>query len=226
MAEKTSSPIRREPERAYARIEGRIEPGLPALSATQFFKNAWHHLGTVSLHKWLVFELCVRCGIPLQGVLHDLSKFSPDEFLVGIHYYQGNRSPNAAERHEKGLSRAWIHHKGRNKHHYEYWTDMREGGDGTLYGNLIPTRYIIEMFCDRVAASKVYSKDAYRDSSPLEYFQRELSAGNLPFHPDSAAFLYVLLEHLAEYGENETLDYIRTTIIGARFIYVPGATFD
>lgn len=226
MAEKTITSRESEPERTEVRIERRDDAELPASSAKRLLSNAWHHLGTVSHHKWLVFELCVRCGIPLQGLVHDLSKFSPDEFLVGVHYYQGDRSPNAAERHEKGISRAWIHHKGRNKHHYEYWTDMREGGDGTLYGSLIPTRYVVEMFCDRIAASKVYSKEAYRDSSPLAYFQRELSAGNLPFHPDSAAFLYVLLEHLAEYGENETLNYIRTTIIEPRFVYAPGATFD
>lgn len=196
------------------------------LDMKRYLANAWRHFGTVSRHKWLVFELCVRCGIPLQGLVHDLSKFSPDEFLVGARFYQGNCSPNAAERHARGASRAWMHHKGRNKHHYEYWTDMREGGDGTLYGTLIPTRYMVEMFCDRVAASKVYSGDAYCDSSPLSYFQRELKVGNLPFHPDSAAFLYVMLEHLAEQGEDETLRFIREDIVEPRFIYAAGATFD
>lgn len=195
------------------------------LTPAQALKNAWHHLGTVSQHKWLVFELCARCGIPFQGVVHDLSKFSPDEFMAGVRYYQGDRSPNAAERHANGFSRAWIHHKGRNKHHYEYWLDMREGGDGTLEGNLIPTRYMVEMFCDRVAASKVYSKDAYTDASPLEYFQRELTIGNLPFHPESAAFLYVLLEHLAQHGEDETVKFIRKNIIEPRYLYAPGVTF-
>lgn len=196
------------------------------MDGVHYLKNAWHHFTTVSHHKWLVFELCARCGIPFQGLVHDLSKFSPDEFLVGVKYFQGTRSPNAAERHENGYSRAWIHHKGRNKHHYEYWTDMREGCDGTLYGNLIPTRYMVEMFCDRIAASKVYEKENYRDSSPLEYFNKELNIGNMPFHPESAAFLYVLLEHLAEHGEKETLEFVRKNIVEARFVYAPGATFD
>jgi hypothetical protein len=190
-----------------------------------YLKNAWHHFTTISYHKWLVFGLCARCGLPLQGLMHDLSKYSPDEFLVGVKYFQGTRSPNAAERHENGFSRAWIHHKGRNKHHYEYWTDMHEGYDGRLYGNLVPTRYMVEMFCDRIAASKVYEKENYRDSSPLTYFNRELSVGNMPFHPESAAFLYVLLEHLAEHGEEETLTFVRKNIVEARFIYAPGATF-
>lgn len=192
----------------------------------QYLTNAWHHLGTVSQHKRLVFEACARCGIPWQGLVHDLSKFSPDEFLVGINYYQGNRSPNAAERHDKGFSRGWIHHKGRNKHHYEYWLDVIEGGDGTLYGCPIPTRYMVEMLCDRIAASKVYEKEHYTDASPLAYYNRELSSGNIEIHPDSAAFLLVLLEHLAEHGETETLHYIRKNVIEPRFLYASGVTFD
>lgn len=201
-------------------------PDKQATTPLQYVKNACGHFSTITHHKLLVFELCARCGIPLQGLVHDLSKYSPEEFLAGVRYYQGNRSPNTAERHANGFSRAWIHHKGRNKHHYEYWTDMRMGHGGTLYGNLIPTRYMVEMFCDRVAASKVYAKANYRDSSPLEYFELELSAGNLPFHPESAAFLYVLLSHLAEHGEDETLRFIHDDIIKPRFIYAPGATFD
>ncbi|WP_251198214.1 DUF5662 family protein [Anaerotardibacter muris] len=201
-------------------------PDKRATTPVQYLKNAWAHFGTISHHKALVFELCVRCGIPWQGLVHDLSKYSPEEFLTGVRFYQGNRSPNTAERNANGFSRAWIHHKGRNKHHYEYWTDMRPGKGGMLVGNLIPTKYMVEMFCDRVAASKVYAKDNYRDSSPLEYLQLELTAGNLPFHPESAAFLYVLLEHLAEHGEDETLRFIRKNIIEARYVYAPGATFD
>jgi len=58
-----------------------------------------------------------------QGLLHDLSKYSPVEFLVGCKYYQGTRSPNNAEREDIGVSTSWLHHKGRNKHHFEHWVD-------------------------------------------------------------------------------------------------------
>lgn len=192
----------------------------------QYLTNAWHHLGTVSRHKWLVFEACARCGIPWQGLVHDLSKFSPDEFLVGINYYQGNRSPNAAERHDKGFSRGWIHHKGRNKHHYEYWLDVTKAEMARCMAAPSPRAIWVEMLCDRIAASKVYEKEHYTDASPLEYYKRELSSGNIEIHPDSAAFLLVLLEHLAEHGEAETLHYIRKNIIEPRFLYAPGVTFD
>ena len=94
--------------------------------------KAWNHFKTITHHKWLVLQGCFRVGLYRQGLLHDLSKYSPTEFLVGARYWQGNRSPNNAEREQVGYSSAWLHHKGRNKHHYEYWIDYStrdiEGG--------------------------------------------------------------------------------------------------
>ena len=66
---------------------------------------------------------CFQVGLYRQGLLHDLSKYSPKELLPGFRYFQGDRSPNDAERKAKGYSSAWLHHKGRNKHHLEYWID-------------------------------------------------------------------------------------------------------
>ena len=90
--------------------------------------NAWRHFKTITYHRWLVCRGCFRVGLYWQGLTHDLSKYSPAEFAVGIRYYQGNRSPNGAEREDKGYSEAWMHHKGRNRHHFEFWTDYGEGG--------------------------------------------------------------------------------------------------
>ena len=59
---------------------------------------------------------CFRIGLYKQGLLHDMSKYSPTEFLVGCRYYKGYMSPNNAERADRGYSSAWLHHKGRNKH--------------------------------------------------------------------------------------------------------------
>ena len=86
--------------------------------------NAWHHFLTITHHKLVVMEGCFQVGLFKQGLLHDLSKYSWEEFKTGVKYYQGTRSPNAAEKEEKGYSSAWLHHKGRNKHHFEYWTDV------------------------------------------------------------------------------------------------------
>ena len=85
--------------------------------------KAWRHFRTITHHKILVMKGCFKLGLYRQGLLHDMSKYSPTEFLVGCRYYQGTRSPNNAEREAKGYSSAWLHHKGRNKHHYEYWID-------------------------------------------------------------------------------------------------------
>ena len=126
---------------------------------------------TILRHRHEVFKNCKRAGIPLQGICHDLSKFSPEEFIPGIIYYQGFRSPNEGERDLFGYSRAWMHHKGRNKHHFEYWNDYSPK-TGRVEATPMPNRYIVEMFCDRVAASKVYNGAKYHDGMPLEYFVR------------------------------------------------------
>lgn len=82
--------------------------------------NIWGHFKTITAHKLLVMKYCFKIGLYKQGLLHDLSKYAPSEFLVGARYYQGTRSPNNAEREDTGVSTAWMHHKGRNKHHFEY----------------------------------------------------------------------------------------------------------
>ncbi len=165
------------------------------------------HLRTVLRHRHQVMLHCIRAGIPLQGLLHDLSKFSPTEFIPGALYFQGNRSPNEAEREHQGYSAAWMHHKGRNRHHFEYWSDYNP--KTRRYEPVpMPTRYLIEMFCDRVAASKIYRGADYRQTDPLKYFESGLERGR-PIHPKTAKQLHFLLKMLAEKGEAKTCAYIR-----------------
>lgn len=170
----------------------------------------WFHLKTINHHKWLVMKYCFRLGMYKQGLLHDLSKYSPVEFMVGAKYYQGDRSPNNAEREDKGYTSAWLHHKGRNKHHLEYWIDYGLNHQG-LVGMKMPVKYVVEMFCDRIAASKNYNQDAYTDRMPLEYFLRGKSRTVL--HPETEKLLTELLTRLAEDGEQNTFRYIRENIL-------------
>ena len=156
------------------------------------------HLRTVQHHRFLVLRHCWRVGLYWQGLTHDLSKFNPVEFSAGAKYYQGNRSPNEIERREKGYSAAWLHHKGRNKHHLEYWIDYAADGSG-MCGMKMPIQYVIEMFCDRVAASKTYLGAAYRDSDPYDYYAH--SVDHYIIHPDTAAALESLLRILRDEGE-------------------------
>ena len=165
------------------------------------------HFKTITRHRHMVMRHCIRAGIPVQGLLHDLSKYTPSEFIPGALYWQGNRSPNEAEREKKGYSGAWLHHKGRNKHHFEYWIDVHPVRK--VYEPVeMPTRYLIEMFCDRVAASKIYRGKDYRDSDPLEYFKSGMERGR-PIHPNTSKKLHFLLKMLAEKGEDHTFAYIK-----------------
>ena len=172
------------------------------------------HLRTINHHKLLVMKHCVRVGLYRQGLLHDLSKYSPGEFSAGAKYYQGDRSPNEIERKERGYSAAWLHHKGRNKHHLEYWIDYDPGPGHRMTGMEMPVNYVAEMFCDRVAASKTYRGKAYRDSDPLDYYLA--SRDHYLIHPNTRALLERLLGMLAEEGEDRTFAYIRREVLGRR----------
>lgn len=177
-------------------------------------QNAFRHGRTITRHKLLVMHYCFRVGLFRQGLLHDLSKYSPEEFLTGVRYYQGTRSPNAAEKEEKGYSAAWLHHKGRNKHHFEYWIDYapRKDADSAwrLAGNPMPLCYLIEMVLDRMAASRIYKGEAYTDACPWEYYK--LGREVIGIHPKTRHQLEFLLWMLKEQGEKKTLDYIRALL--------------
>ena len=168
------------------------------------------HFRTVCRHRALVRQGCFRIGLYRQGLTHDLSKFSPTEFLRGVHYYQGNRSPNAAEREEQGYSLSWMHHKGRNRHHYEYWTDLNPISQ--RYEPVpMPRRYLAEMVMDRRAACMTYQGAAYRDASPLEYLEK--SRERLLMHPETLRQLEYLLTMLRDCGEEKTFRYIRESVL-------------
>ena len=159
--------------------------------------NIKGHFETITRHKLLVMKYCFECGLYEQGLAHDLSKYSPTEFIPGCIYYQGDHSPNEAERAAKGYTSAWLHHKGRNKHHLEYWIDYSTTKTG-LTGMKIPLRYVCEMVCDRVAASQIYLGDKYTDASAWEYYQR--SKDHYLMHPETRALLEKLLCMVRDLG--------------------------
>lgn len=172
--------------------------------------RAWQHFVTITRHRWLVRQGCFQVGLYWQGLCHDLSKYSPTEFLVGAKYYQGTRSPNAAEREEKGYSEAWIHHKGRNRHHFEYWTDMNN--QTRRYESVpMPRKYLAEMVMDRRAACMVYQGKNYTDASALIYFEKGVDRTLM--HPELVRQLDFLLMMLKEKGEKETFRYIREELL-------------
>ena len=172
--------------------------------------RAWRHFKTITHHKWLVLEGCFRVGLYWQGITHDLSKYSPAEFSVGIRYWTGKRSPNAGERQEKGYSTAWMHHKGRNRHHYEYWTDLNMA-TGRYESCPMPRKYLVEMVMDRRAACMTYQGKDYTDASPWEYYER--SRERYFMHPALQQELEHLLLMLRDRGEAETFRYIKEVVL-------------
>ena len=171
-------------------------------------RNIIKHFLTITRHRHLVIYHCFKAGILIQGLRHDLSKYTPVEFFEGAKYFLGDRSPTEGARRDRGYSMAWIHHQGRNKHHFEYWTDYsivthkREAVK-------MPLRYVKEMFCDRVAAGKIYLGKKYTNDNPIGYFLKG-NAKNF-MHPETAALLESWLRMLQTEGEAKTFAHIKNT---------------
>ncbi len=172
--------------------------------------KAWKHFVTITRHRHLVRQGCFRVGLYWQGLTHDLSKYSPTEFLVGARYFQGSRSPNNAEREEKGYSEAWIHHKGRNRHHWEYWTDL-DLKTRTYEPVPMPRKCLAEMIMDRRAACMVYQGENYTQASPLEYLENSREKHRM--HPDTLRELTYILTMLRDEGERVTFRYIKEEVL-------------
>ena len=167
------------------------------------------HFCTVTRHRHRVIAHCAKAGILRQGLLHDLSKYSLTEFLPGVRFYDGTHSPTEDERRTQGFSQAWMHHKGRNRHHWEYWTDY-----SVAYGKYMavpmPKKYLAEMLCDRVAASKIYKGEAYTDDAPLAY----LMGGKMrdSMHPKTLDTLVHFLTQLRDEGEDAMFASLRAWV--------------
>ncbi len=167
------------------------------------------HFITITKHRNKVVSHCFRVGIGLQGMFHDMSKYSLTEFIPGAKYYQGTRSPNEQERDLYGYSIAWMHHKGRNKHHFEYWVDL-DPKTRQYRPVPMPLNYVAEMFCDRVAASKIYKGKDYTDSCPIEYYI--WGGARQKMNAETADILEEWLNMLKDKGEDATFAHIRSVL--------------
>ena len=175
--------------------------------------KALEHFHTITKHKIIVMKECFRVGLYRQGLLHDLSKYSPSEFLIGCRYYQGDRSPINREKELKQCSRGWLHHKGRNPHHFEYWIDYSVSPRG-LVGMKMPKKYVAEMVIDRICASKNYQKEKYTDRSALDYYVN--GRGMMLIHEESDYLAEYLLTILADRGEEYLIRYMRRVLLKHR----------
>lgn len=168
------------------------------------FQKITGHLRTVHNHRKLVRKYCFMCGLYYQGLVHDLSKYSPSELFESIKYYQGYRSPYSYEKELYGYALGWLHHKGRNKHHFEYWTDIK---DGEYIPVKMPYKYMVESVCDRVAACRTYEKENYKNDSALNYFLTRSDPKLM--HPETQKEMQTILERIAEVGEEQAFYEIK-----------------
>ena len=171
-----------------------------------YIKAELKHLRTVAKHRWVVLQQCARCGYLWQGLTHDLSKLSRAEFVSSARYFQGDRSPIEAEKAAQGYSAAWLHHKGRNPHHWEYWTDF--AADGHIIANKIPYRYVVEMVCDWIGAGMVYSQDKWTQSEPLAYYDKVRKGRH--FHEETETLIRFFLEVIKDYGLDKFYEVARS----------------
>ncbi len=164
------------------------------------------HFLTITKHRHKVMWYCFKSGLYYQGLCHDLSKYSIKEFWNGAKYFAGDHSPNENERQEKGYSEAWMHHKGRNKHHPEYWIDI-DPFTKEYKSVPMPKRYIAESVCDRIAASKIYYKKNFTRETVLNYFLKEGS--HIPMHEQTRRTLEKLLRLYVANGEKFIFKYLK-----------------
>ena len=162
-------------------------------------RNFFGHLATVCRHRHKVLIHCAKAGILKRGLLHDLSKFSPAEFIPGVKYYQGTRSPNEMEREQNGYSSAWLHHKGRNKHHIEYWID-----EECTVQPLMPYEYAVECVCDKLAATRIYLGKNYTSDMPLWHWEKY--GKNIAANPSTMKFVTEVFYDVRDYGEGYVLN--------------------
>ena len=76
----------------------------------------------------------------MRGLLHDLSKFLPDEWLPYAKYFYSDIDC------EDIFDLAWLKHQSRNKHHWQYWILCKDSGETKVLP--MPLKYAKEMLAD------------------------------------------------------------------------------
>lgn len=169
-------------------------------------KKYINHFKVISKHKMYVMKACFKVGLIKQGLLHDLSKFSPIEFFSSAKYFQGNSSPIDAEKRKKGYSIAWQNHKGKNMHHWQYWIDWENGKQFAIE---IPKRYVVEMICDWVGAGKAYNNVDWSVETLSSWYGR--TKCEMIFHPNTEKFIDYVINSIAK-NEEDLYTYMRLQI--------------
>jgi hypothetical protein len=139
-------------------------------------------------HKYFVFVECLKRGLIWQGIIHDWSKFLPDEFIPYCNFfYGGDKRKDEFYTPDQGTDEfnyAWLKHQHRNPHHWQHWT-LKED-DGGLIGMKIPQRYAVEMVCDWIGAGKAIDR-----TEIVEWYEKNRE--KIILHPVTREFVEILV---------------------------------
>lgn len=173
----------------------------------------FEHFKLITKHKWYVFKHCCKAHLFRQGLTHDLSKYSPTEFFESVKYYNGKHSPIDECKSVKGYSLAWLHHKGKNKHHFEYYIDNINGEQVAIQ---MPYQYALELVCDYLGAGQAYSKSRTNSRFYVDEYKwwENKCKKPLALHPHTKDFISTMLFTMCVEGNNDCLRPARS-----RFIY-------
>lgn len=124
----------------------------------KYIRYFWY----VLKHKYYVFMACLKYGLIWQGIIHDWSKFLPDEAVPYANYfYNGDRRKDEFYTPTQGtyeFNMAWLKHQHRNPHHWQHYVLQEDSGE--VFPVKIPDKYLKEMLCDWIGAGLAKSKDA------------------------------------------------------------------
>lgn len=102
----------------------------------------WKYLKYVIKHKWYVGKECFKCGLYWRGIVHDLSKFLPSEFIPYARYFYGDKNMKTS----KDFDFAWLLHQKRNDHHWQWWYLVMDEDKNVCIQ--MTDDALIEMICD------------------------------------------------------------------------------
>ena len=176
-------------------------------------KLTWHnilgHWKTIRTHRKWVRYYCNLAGIRWRGLKHDLSKYSPTEFFESARYWTGTSSPINEAKKQQGYSRAWLHHRGRNPHHWAYWADNFSEGF-VVYP--MPCNDFVELVCDFLAAGRAYSGDMFSYSNERLWWLHERDYGSRAMNEKNKKMLDIIFSDL-EFADNHMMSGCPTGLL-------------
>jgi len=136
----------------------------------------WSHLKYTTRHKYYVLIECIKEGIILRGITHDLSKFTPSEFsgYANFFFYKNgskkSNTHNNSDEIKKAFDMAFDHHQNSNDHHWRsYISDGRYDNSMTFIREM-PHDAAIEMVCDWIGAAKANYEN--EPDIPLPWYKK------------------------------------------------------